>query len=66
MDPVVKQFFKNMVKTWIMLDPKMISTFPAVWMKNPAMAKQMIINTVRNESLNTIFQKYGPIASNVP
>ena len=63
MDPVVKQFFKNMVKTWIMLDPKMISTFPAVWMKNPAMAKQMIINTVRNESLNTIFQKYGPIAS---
>ena len=63
MDPVVKQFFKNMIKTWIMLDPKMIKTLPAVWMKNPAMAKDMIINTVRNEGLNTIFQKYGPIAS---
>ena len=63
MDPVVKQIFKNMIKTWIMLDPKMITTLPAVWMKNPAMAKQMILNTVRNEGLNTIFKKYGPIAS---
>ena len=63
MDPAVKQFFKSMIKTWIMLDPKMIKTLPAVAMKNPAMAKQMVINAVRNEGLNTIFQKYGPIAS---
>ena len=63
MDPYVKQWLKNMVKTYIMLDPKMIKALPAVAMKNPAMAKQMILNSVRNEGLNTIFRKYGPIAS---
>ena len=63
MDPYVKQWLKNMVKTYIMLDPKMIKALPAVAMKNPAMAKQMVLNSVRNEGLNTIFQKYGPIAS---
>jgi len=52
-----------MVKTYVMLDPKMIKALPVVAMKNPAMAKQMILNSVRNEGLNTIFQKYGPIAS---
>ena len=63
MDPYVKQWLKNMVKTYVMLDPKMIKALPAVAMKNPAMAKQMVLNSVRNEGLNTIFQKYGPIAS---
>ena len=63
MDPYVKQWLKNMVKTYMMINPNMAKTFPAVAMKNPAMAKQMVINAVRNEGLNTIFQKYGPIAS---
>ena len=63
MDPYVKQWLKNMVKTYMLINPNMAKTFPAVAMKNPAMAKQMVINAVRNEGLNTIFQKYGPIAS---
>ena len=63
MDPYVKQWLKNMVKTYVMVDPKMIKAFPVVAMKNPAMAKQMVLNSVRTEGFNTIFKKYGPIAS---
>jgi len=63
MDQWTKDWLKNMVKTYVVLNPQMIKTLPIVAMTNPAMARDMVLNSVRNEGLNTIFQKYGPIAS---
>ena len=63
MDQWTKDWLKNMVKTYVVLNPQMIKTLPIVAMTNPAMARDMVLNSVRTEGLNTIFKKYGPIAS---
>ena len=43
-----------------MLDPNMMKMLPIIAAKNPAMAKQMIINTVRREGISNLFQTFGP------
>ena len=43
-----------------MLDPNMMKTLPIIAAKNPAMAKQMIVNTVRREGLSKLFKTFGP------
>jgi len=59
MDPYVKQWLKNIIKIRIMLDPNMMKTLPIIAAKNPAMAKQMIVNTVRKEGISNLFKTLG-------
>ena len=59
MDPYVKQWLKNIIKIRIMLDPNMMKTLPMhLAAKNPAMAKQMIVNTVRREGISYVLLKH--------
>jgi hypothetical protein len=60
MDPYVKQWLKNIISIRIMLDPNMMKALPMIAAKNPAMARQMIVNTVRREGISNLFNTLGP------
>jgi len=60
MNPQVKQWLKNIIKIRIMLDPNMMKLLPIIAATNPAMAKQMVVNTVRREGIRNLFQYFGP------
>ena len=60
MDPYVKQWLKNIISIRIMLDPNMMKALPMIAAKNPAMARQMIVNTVRREGISNLFKTLGP------